>query len=283
MSYQDDVDYQAIYMSIRTTFPQQLAEGLVRKLENDQFHEISLIHLLQIMEYRSDDEQSLQLLHNYVNSDSDDIVPQPKRGPGRPPRPPRELENDDEYVDIPRKNTRKPGDPIVLSNSHKPRDRVGGGQSLYTTFPARIKQGISTLMQPVNATLNPQGVIENKVNTSQMQNLVLQAALGSSRRRQAVNYQEKDISDYEEDYDSDEEPSSRRRSTRKPHYSDSHSSSTPMPGGARRGDQASYVGPYLGDLPPGSSIVSEYLDKDRMYRAGYAYVHSICFLLIRLI
>ncbi|EOR04752.1 hypothetical protein E3P77_00187 [Wallemia ichthyophaga] len=264
----DNIDWPVIYQRIRTSFQNALAESIVNKLRKDQFNRSSLYQLLKIAEHKNDDATSLEYLHGWANSENYDIIPPPKRGPGRPPKS--SQPEDDETVDIPYKHVWKTGDPVLLQNTHKPTEKVGGGQALYTTFPARIKQGISTLMQPVNATLNPQGVIEPKYSNPQKESLAMQA-IANSRRKGHVNYAEKDPDDFEDEGESDDESGSRRRSSRRQTMDGgSTGPSTPLPSGTKRGDQYSYVGPYLSDIPPGSSIVSEYLDKDRMFRLQYA-------------
>ncbi|TIA87712.1 hypothetical protein E3P99_03011 [Wallemia hederae] len=264
----DDIDWPVVYQRIRTSFSNALAEPIVNKLRKEQFNRASFLTLLRMAEHKSDDPASLDYLHKWSSSDRHDIIPPPKRGPGRPPKS--SLPEDDEVVDIPYKHVWKTGDPVLLQNSHKPVDKVGGGQALYTTFPARMKQGMTTLMQPVNAVLNQQGVIEPKANNQQKESLAMQA-IANSRRKGVVNYAEKDPDDFDDEYDSDEESSMRRRSSRR-QTTDGGSSnaSTPLPSGTRRGDQTTYVGPYLGDLPPGSTIVSEYLDKEKMFKLHYA-------------
>lgn len=263
----DNIDWPVIYQRIRTSFQDVLAEPIVNKLRKEQFNRASLYQLLKIAEHRNDDPTSLDYLHKWVKSESYDIIPPPKRGPGRPPKS-AQMENDEEAVDIPYKHVWKTGDPVPLQNSHKPAEKVGGGQALYTTFPARIKQGITTLMQPVNNILNQQGVIEAKYGNPK-ETLAMQA-MANSRRKGFVNYAERDPDEFEEEYDSDDDSGSRRRSSRRQTEGGSTGPSTPMPGGIRRGDQFSYVGSYLGDIPPGASIVSEFLDKDRMFKLQYA-------------
>ena len=103
----DDIDWPVVYQRIRTSFSNALADPIVNKLRKEQFNRASFLTLLRMAEHKSDDPASLDYLHKWSSSDSHDIIPPPKRGPGRPPKS--SLPEDEEVVDIPYKHVWKTG------------------------------------------------------------------------------------------------------------------------------------------------------------------------------